>query len=202
MGLFSKFFGSGLRTIPTTLADPLNLQNPTFGFLNLAGEVGAGLLAADQRALGPLFSHSKVSQQLPPPQCEVLFVYVRLSPEGDPSEASTSPRSLIKAAHAYVAVFALENDGNTYVKRMGKRSDWGANIVMILNRNGDKFAMFFRHLFEAMFEGQTMPMAWVQLAPQGPSPKHAENPSSIFAAEAGHIRFTRTADPRGGGLDA
>jgi hypothetical protein len=105
-----------------------------------------------------------------------------------------SPRDLIKAAHAYIAVFASENDSNAYIKRMGRRTDWGANVVMVLDRNGDKFAAFFQKLFTEMFEGQTMPIAWVGLAPQGHSPRHADNPSSIFAAEAGHVTFNRTAN--------
>jgi hypothetical protein len=191
--LLSKLFGSRTSSVRTTLAKPLKIQDPTIGFLNLGGETGAGLLEADRQALGPLFREAKARDRLPPPLCDVLFIYCNFSPQGTSSEAVASPRDLIKAAHAYIAVFASENDGDAYIKRMGKRSEWGANIVMVLNRNGDKFTAFFQRLFTAMFEGQTMPMAWVQLAPQGPSPKHAENPSSIFAAEAGHITFTRTA---------
>jgi hypothetical protein len=128
--------------------------------------------------------------------CDVLFIYCNLRPEADASDPIASPRNLIKAARAYIAVFASENDPKAYVERMGKRTDWGANIVVVLNRNGDKFAPFFQHLFTAMFEGQSMPMAWVQLAPQGPSPRQDENPGSIFAAEAGHVTFARSANDR------
>jgi hypothetical protein len=199
MSLLSKLFGGRASSVRTTLNRPLEIQDPTIGFLNLSGEAGVGLLEADRGALGPLFSQAKVSDRLPPPQCDVLFIYCNLSPQDDASEAIASPRDLIKSARAYIAVFASENDGNAYIKRMGKRSEWSANIVMVLNRNGDKFAVFFQHLFAAMFAGQTMPMAWVQLAPQGPSPKLAESPSSIFAAEAGHITFTRPANNRSRG---
>jgi hypothetical protein len=196
MGLLSKLFGSPTRSVRTTVNRPLEIQDPTIGFLNLCGEDGVPLLEDDKRALGPLFSQTKVSDRLPPPQCDVLFIYCTLNLEAGVSDPIASPRSLIKAACAYIAVFASENDGKAYIARMGKRTDWGANIVMVLNRNGDKFAAFFQHLFAAMFEGQSMPMAWVQLAPQGPSPKHDEMPSSIFAAEAGHVTFARTANNR------
>jgi hypothetical protein len=192
MNFLSKLFGGRALTVRTTVNRPLRIQDPTIGFLNLCGESGARLLEADKQALGPLFGQTKVSDTLPPPQCQVLFIYCKLSPEADASDQIASPRDLIKSAHAYIAVFAFENGGNAYIKRMGKRADWGANIVMVLNRNGDKFAVFFKHLFAAMFEGQTMPVAWVQLAPQGPSPKHDDMPSSIFAAEAGHVTFSRT----------
>jgi len=193
MSLLSKLFGSSTTSVRTTVNRPLKIQDPSIGFLNLCGEAGARLLEADKRSLGPLFSQTKVSDRLPPPQCDVLFIYCTLSPQPDASEPVAAPRDLIKSARACVAVFASENDGNVYINRMGKRSDWGANIVMVLSRNGDTFASFFQRLFTAMFEGQSMPMAWVQLAPQGPSAKHDENPSSIFAAEAGHVTFTRKA---------
>jgi len=199
MSLFSKLFRSRARAVTTTVNRPLTIHDPTIGFLNLLGADGTGLLEADKGALGPLFSHVKVSDSLPAPECDVLFIYCRLSPESDASDPVASPRDLIKSARAYVAVFASENDPDAYIRRMGRRSDWGANIVMVLKRNGDSFAAFFQQLFTAMFEGQTMPTAWVRLAPQGPATRHAENPSSIFAAEAGHLRFTRTAanPPRG-----
>jgi hypothetical protein len=192
MGLLAKLFGKRASSVRTTVNRPLKIHDPTIGFLNLCGDVGTRLLEADKSALGPLFSQIKVSDELPSPQCDVLFIYCRLSSRPDASETIASPRDLIKSARAYIAVFASENDSTAYITRMGKRTDWGANIVMVLNRNGDKFAAFFLRLFTSMFEGQSMPMAWVQLAPQGPSPKGAENPSSIFAAEAGHVTFTRT----------
>jgi hypothetical protein len=182
--------------VRTTVSRPLKINDPTIGFLNLCGEAGARLLEADKLALAPLFGQSKFSDGLPPPQCDVLFIYCSLSPQPDASEAFTSPRNLIKSARAYVAVFASENDSTAYINRMGKRTDWGANIVMVLSRNGDKFAEFFQRLFTAMFGGQSMPMAWVQLAPQGPGLKHDENPSAIFAAEAGHVTFSRTTGKR------
>ena len=199
MSLFSKLFGSRASTITTTVSRPLKIHDPTIGFLNLRGETGALLLEADKGALGSLFSRTKVSDALPPPQCDVLFIYCSLDPQADASVPIASPRDLIKSARASVAIFASENDSSLYIKRMGNRTDWAANIVMVINRNGDKFPAFFRQLFTAMFEGRTMPMAWVQVAPQGPAAKHSENPSSIFAAEAGHVTFIRSADHRGNG---
>jgi hypothetical protein len=196
MGLLSKLFGNPTRSVRTTVNRPLEIRDPTIGFLNLCAAAGNRLLEADKRALGPLFCQTKVSEGLPPPQCDVLFIYCSLSLEAGASHLTVSPRSLIKAARAYIAVLASENDGQAYIAHMGKRTDWGANIVMVLNRNGDKFATFFHRLFTAMYAGQSMPMAWVQLAPQGPSARHDEIPSSIFAAEAGHVTFARAAGNR------
>jgi hypothetical protein len=199
MGLLAKLFGNRTSSIRTTVNRPFKIQDPSIGFLNLHGDAGARLLEADKLALGTLFSKIKVSDELPPPQCDVLFIYCSFGPQPDTSESIAAPRDLIKSARAYIAVFASENDPNAYIKRMGKRKDWGANIVMVVNRNGDRFAAFFQHLFTAMFEGQSMPVVWVQLAPQGPSAKHDENPSAIFAAEAGHVTFIRTANNRSRG---
>jgi hypothetical protein len=196
MSLLSRFFGGRTTSVRTTVDRPLRIQDPTIGFLNLCGEAGAQLLEADRRALGPLFCRTQVTERLPPPQCDVLFIYCSLSTKAEDSGAIASPRNLIKAACAYIAVFASENVPDAYIKRMGKRTDWCANIVMVLKRRDDKFAAFFRRLFAAMFEGQTMPMAWVQLAPQGSSQKHDECPSTIFAAEAGHVTFARSVNSR------
>jgi len=191
MSLLSKLLGRRSWSVHTTLDRPLEIHGPTIGFLNLSGAAGARLLEADKCALGPLFSETRVSNGLPPPHCDVLFIYWKLNPEADAPGLAVFPRDVIRAAHAYIAVFALENDSKVYIEHIGKRSDWGANIVMVLDRNGDKFAGFFARLFAAMFENQSMLMAWIQLAPQGPSPKHAEMPSSILTAEAGHITFNR-----------
>jgi hypothetical protein len=40
-----------------------------------------------------------------------------------------------------------------------------------------------------MFQGKTMPLAWVELAPQGPNAKQDNVPGTIFAAEISHIVF-------------
>lgn len=37
---------------------------------------------------------------------------------------------------------------------------------MTLARNGNAFSTFLRSLFVAMKNGKTMPMAWVEMAPQ------------------------------------
>src|SRR5215469_16245809 len=102
MSLLSKLFGSRTSSVRTTVTQPLKIHDPTIGFLNLCGEAGAGLLEADKQALGPLFSQTKVSDRLPPPPCDVLFIYCTLRPEADALDPIASPRDLIKAARAYV----------------------------------------------------------------------------------------------------
>jgi hypothetical protein len=184
---FSKLFGAGARPVRTTGTHPFQIRNPVIGFLNLSGQSSSQLMDADLRALGPLFIHTQTSDT-DPPRCDVLFAYCDLSA---PRQPIAAPRDLIKVAGAYIAVFASENTSDDYIKRIGKRSDWSANVVMVLNRNGEKFPIFFSHLFAEMFKGRSMLMVWMELAPQGPSPRHADNPSAILDAEAGHITFLR-----------
>ncbi len=98
-------------------------------------------------------------------------------------------RDLIKRTGAYVAVVASENHPNCYIKATKARNDWHANIALVIDRKGDKLASFFHRLFEAMFNGRSMLMAWVELAPQIPGRDQPDVPGSIMLAEAGHVTF-------------
>jgi hypothetical protein len=188
MTFLSRLFSRGAKSsFQRTTADrPLRIANPAIGFLNHAG-VGGGLLSqADQRVLSPLFKVVKTSDDLTP-RCDVLFLYCTINVEGPiPTPAI---RELIKSAGAYVAVIASENSADAYIKSVGRRTDWSANIAMIVNRKDDKFALFFYRLFAEMFKGRSMLMVWAELAPQIPGSAHSDVPDSIMAAEAGHVTF-------------
>jgi hypothetical protein len=181
------FFRGGKSSFQRTTADrPLRIANPVIGFLNHAGAAGALLSQADQDALAPLFKVLKTSEDLPP-RCDVLLLYYNINLEGPVSTPAI--RELIKSAGAYVAVIASENSADAYIKSVGRRTDWSANIVMIVNRKDDKFALFVYRLFAEMFKGRSMLMVWAELAPQIPGSAHSDVPDSIMAAEAGHITF-------------
>jgi hypothetical protein len=188
MNFLSRLFSRGRQSsIQRTTADrPLRIANPIIGFLNHAGAAGALLSQADQRVLSPLFKVLKTSEDLPP-RCDVLFLYCTINVEGPVSTPAI--RELIKSAGAYVAVIASENSSDAYIKTVGRRTDWSANIAMIVNRKDDKFARFFYRLFEEMFKGRSMLMVWAELAPQIPGRAHTDVPDSIMAAEAGHVTF-------------
>jgi len=188
MNFLSRLFSRGGKSsFQRTTADrPLRIANPVIGFLNHAGAVGDLLSQADQRVLSPLFKVAKTSDDLPP-RCDVLFLYCIINVEA-PMPAPAI-RELVKSAGAYVAVIASENSAEAYIKSMGRRTDWFANIVMVVNRKDDKFGLFFHRLFAEMFKGRSMLMVWAELAPQIPGTTHADVPDSIMAAEAGHITF-------------
>jgi hypothetical protein len=188
MNILSRLFARDRQSsVQRTTADrPLRIENPTIGFLNQAGAAGALLSEADQRLLSPLFKEVRTSEDLPP-RCDVLFLYCTVNVQG--AISAPAIRELIKSAGAYVAVIASENSADAYIKSVGRRTDWSANIVMIVNRKDDKFALFFHRLFAEMFKGRSMLMVWAELAPQIPGSAHSDVPDSIMAAEAGHITF-------------
>jgi hypothetical protein len=188
MNFLSRLFSRGRKSsFQRTTADrPLRIANPAIGFLNHAGAAGALLSQSDQRVLSPLFKVLRTSEDLPP-RCDVLFLYYTIDLEAPIS--SPAIRELIKSAGAYVAVIASENSSDAYIKSVGRRTDWFANIAMVVNRKDDKFALFFHRLFVEMFRGRSMLMVWAELAPQIPGRTHSDVPDSIMAAEAGHITF-------------
>lgn len=188
MGLLSKVFGS--RKVTTTADHPLVLPRPALGFLNLKGADGERMMEADARMLAPLFSRVEKGTQSAP-RCEVLFIYCDLDAAGKVTGSAQGIRDLIKSAGAYVAVVASENPPESYIQGTKVRNDWGANIAMVLDRKSDKLALFFRRLFEAMFGGKSMLLAWVALAPQASGHEDPDAPGMIMAAEAGHIVFAK-----------
>ena len=188
MNFLSRLFSRGGKSsFQRTTADrPLRIADPAIGFLNHGGAAGALLSQADQCVLSPLFKVLRTSEDIPP-RCDVLFLYCTIDLEG--STSTPAIRELIKSAGAYVAVIASENSADAYIKSVGRRTDWPANIVMIVNRKDDKFGLFFHRLFAEMLKGRSMLMVWAELAPQIPGSAHSDVPDSIMAAEAGHITF-------------
>jgi hypothetical protein len=190
VAFLSQRFGARRSSIQRTTSErALRIDGPVVGFLNLDGSKHTLLSEADQRAIGLVFKEARVSKTVPP-RCHVLFIYWTAG-----APAPTSPvalRELIKAAGAYIAIFACENDSEAYIEHLGRRTDWGANIVMVLDRKGESFCLFLSQLFQKMFEGRSMLEAWTELAPQRPSIKTHDVPDAILAAEAGHITFSRS----------
>lgn len=186
MGLISRLFGSRKRG--TTVQNPLRIGTPTVGFLNLCGSDGEAAMKADQQLLQPLFREVRESRD-EVPQCAVLFLYGDLDAEGKVAGRNNDVRSIIKAAGAYIAVIASENPPDHYMRCLGRPNDWTANIVLTIDRKGDKLPTFFVELFRRMYAGTSMLVAWGELAPQIPGHDNPDAPSTIMAAEAGHLVF-------------
>jgi hypothetical protein len=174
-----------------TLQNPFVITNPVLGLLNLLGAAGDDLLKRDQADIGQLFSTVRVSVK-DVPKCNVLFLYCQLDDTGRVAGTSSSLRDLIKAAQAHVMVVASPFDpkvvNSQLVAALGSGNDWPANVVITFDRRGSRFGRFFKQLFSRMLAGVTMPMAWVELAPQDPAGQD-DNPGTMFIPEVGYIAF-------------
>jgi hypothetical protein len=177
----------------TTADNPYVIPNPSLVFANLAGNTGKRLMDQDRKSLEDLFRGRIFFADRTLPRCNVLFLYCALEASGRVSGASFTFRDLIKGAGAHIAVIASEIQpallsNAEFGKALQTKTDWRANIVVTLNRNGEHFGTFFRRLFSDMHAGTTMPMAWTKLAPQGPH-QPRDIPGTICLMEAGHIAF-------------
>ena len=162
------------------------IANPRLGLLDLTEGKSEGIVAEDRAALADLFSAVEASTDVVP-KCDVLFLYATLGEAGALIGTDRYLRATIRESRAKIVVVASENP-DPKPSKPGP-GDARANLVITLQRNGDKFPRFIRELFTRMKKGQTMPMAWVKIVPQGPSPKHDDCPGTIFLMEAGPLRL-------------
>jgi len=178
----------GVVSVARAAPQRVVVHSPRLGVLNLVGNQGSGLIGEDLKALTPLFGRATQST-VGPPACDVLFIYARVKDSGVVDGSKSSLREIIRDSGAKVVVVATENTANAYIAGARKRPYGSANLVMTLERRGTRFPAFFARLFKMMFDGETMPVAWVKLAPQIPGAEHEEAPGTIFAAEAGQVTF-------------
>ena len=147
----------------------------------------------DQAAFADIFGENVRIADRTLPRCNVLFVYGAMDAFGRIAGMTWTFRDLARAAGAHIAVVAsglplamLADPG--FMKTLPGGNDWPANIVITLDRKGEYFGQFFHRLFALMRQGISMPMAWVELAPQGPVQQH-DIPATVMLCEAGHIAF-------------
>jgi hypothetical protein len=189
MPFFSKLLGKQKTSKPSvTASGAYQIARPVIGFINLLGESGEKLIGLDKFALGTMFDDSLVSntEKL---NCNVLFLYCKILEDGSILGTDARLRDLIKNVGAKVAVVASENDPECYFKALELENDWRANLVLLIDRKGEKFREFFQKLFDLMMNERSMLMAWVDLAPQIPNMEQPECPEAIMLPEAGHITF-------------
>jgi hypothetical protein len=162
------------------------IRNPRLGFLDLTGGTAGAFIEEDKAALRDLFSSLEESKDKVP-QCDVLFLYATIGDGGTLEGTDRYLRATIRDSGAKVVVVASDNP---HRKPSPDKPVYGhANLVITISRNGAKFPRFFRELFVLMKKGRSMPMAWVSLVPQGPSPKHDDCPATICLMELGQIKF-------------
>jgi hypothetical protein len=191
VSIISRLLG-GRDTKPkiakTTATNPYRISGPVAGFVCLEPELQS-LAETDKSTLGPLFSQVRSSSGVVV-LCHVLFLYCKVNRDGSLPGSNMRIRDFVKASGACVAIVASENDGNHYMRALQPKNDWPANIVLVIDRRGTAFTVFFYKLFEAMRGGTSMLIAWVKLAPQIPNRDQPECPGTLMVAEAGHIALS------------
>jgi len=164
------------------------IARPTMGMFDVSGGTCSSDVLEDGRSLGQLFASLSVATDKPP-ECDVLFIYGDVEPNGTITNCQLGLREIIRDAKASIVVFASDNAGKNYIKAGARKSYGDANLVLTLDRRDGVFAQFFEKLFLLMKQGTSMPEAWVKLAPEGPGVDHYDCPGTIFACELGPIRF-------------
>jgi hypothetical protein len=177
------------------MAKPMVIENPRVAFVNLAGAACAGIANEDRATIGSLFgSNLQAGDDLA--ICDVLFLYCEFDEHAKIVGVETPLRGLIRDSQARVVVVASESRPGLFSdperqKQVHQNGNPAVNLVIALNRNGDTFGRFFRSLFEMMWSGSPMPLAWIALAPQGPAPADRTLPGTLCLMEAGPLVFAR-----------
>jgi hypothetical protein len=183
LGLFDRFFGNKSKQ------KVIRLPNPKFGQFNCFGNEIEKLIQEDCDTLAPLFNGKCVLSSEFPPKCDVIFIYAKFRENGQIVGTTLSWREIIRDSGAKVAVFAINNVANSYLAASDDPGYGHANFVLTIDRRGELFLDFYKKLFTKMFKGKSMPVAWVDLAPQIPGENHEDCPDSIFACELGQVTF-------------
>lgn len=165
------------------------IRNPKLGVLTLGGEEFAAIVNEDRAAFGSLFEEIIVSGDGKVPQCDVLFLYARLKPDGSLGAGEPTIRHAAARAHCSIVVLASNNLSERVVAASKLQGPKGASLVLTLNRNGEGFSRFFKELFRLMKSGKTLPAAWVKIAPQHTSVMPQHTPETIFLSEGKFVAF-------------
>jgi len=118
------------RKVPVALIDAHR-----FGILNPKAGAAAPIVAEDTAALTAVLG-PPVQASGTPPQCDVLFLYCDIAPDGRIQGSNSGLREIIRDSGASVVVVASENGGDSYVAA-GKKREYGrANLVLTMQRRG------------------------------------------------------------------
>jgi hypothetical protein len=174
-------------------ARPPMISQPKIAFLNLAGARCASIAADDRAVIGACFGEDIEVTTGPVPACDVLFLYCDFEPSGSIVGQPRSVREVIGDSAAVIVVIASQvpaevMDSREFQFALADSKSPPINLVITNNRNAEHFGRFFQALFEMMATGVSMPMAWVQLAPQGPMQRD-DIPGTVCLMGAGHVSF-------------
>jgi hypothetical protein len=173
---------------PKTRTPVTIISNPVVGVLNLIGPSADADVKDDLEQLTEVFSEVRRQDDVSP-FCDVLLLYCKIDSSGVIKGSSQSLREIMRDAGAAVVVVATNNESKHYNAGLEK-FPVGVNFIMTIDRREYRFARCLGKLFAQMKRGVSMPIAWVNIAPQVPGPEHDELPAWICALGAGHIAFS------------
>ncbi len=182
MNLFKCIFGDRSRR------SSLLIQNPRYGILNLKGDEAASFVSEDSDALVSVLGQPRLSTNSVP-KCDVLFLYCDIGSDGRVSKSKRSLAEIVRESEALIVVVATGNTSAAYTAAGKHLARSGANVVLTLNRKGSNFSTFYTRLFAEMQSGESMPLAWVKLAPQIPGFEHPDCPGGFVIIGAGQVNF-------------
>lgn len=121
---------------------------------------------------------------------DIVHLFAEVKPNGTIQDISGYEFfENLSQAETKLVLFASDNSGDNYIAFYPKAKNIKKmNGVMTLDRKGDFFPKFFKSLFGFIVSGDTMPQAWVKLAPQNPHIEHSA-PETIFCADYGSVKF-------------
>jgi len=178
LGFFRKLFG------PKAIV----IESPVLGVLDLTSGNSKTEIDTDSASFFQLFE-TIVQSSAKTPLCDLLMLYANFSDSGSIEGTELSMREIIRDSSAAVVVIGTENDANSYIAAASNQECGLANLVLTIDRKGKTFGSFYTKLFAAMLAGETMPVAWNDLAPQIPGHVHEDVPDTIFSCERGQIAF-------------
>ena len=177
-------------TFQVTVDHPFVIRDPSISFVNVNASPAANVwMQNDANDLRPVFGRRVGVENGRIPFCDVLFAYCELGPATEIVGSKGTLRDLMIAARARIVVIASATPASTlkapeFVSTLTARTkEWPTNLVLIADRNDPHFGPFFRSLFERMWSGVSMVVAWNQLAPQIPNLVHQTAPGALFLAE-------------------
>jgi hypothetical protein len=182
MSLFQRIFGGRSQR------SSLLIESPRFGILNLKNDAAASFVAEDSDALVPVLGQPRLSTNSVP-KCDVLFIYCDIGPDGRVSKSKQGLAEIVRESEASIVVVATDNTSGAYTAAGKHLARSGANVVLTLNRKGGNFPIFYSRLFTEMQSGESMPSAWVKLAPQIPGFEHPDCPGGFVVLGAGQLKF-------------
>jgi hypothetical protein len=126
---------------------------------------------------------------------DIAHLFCDVSPEGNiiDSRGNTAPgAALIQSCcdgDVKLLWLASQNKPEGYIKGF-QGAGRPLNLVLTIDRKGPGFSIFLESLLRKVSAGETMPRAWVSLAPQNPSdPRNQNAPACIFAAGRGGVKL-------------